>query len=81
MATKRVSELVSRSYGVAANLMWEYYIANKAILKSDMREYREFIVQELMTGKKVEDVFAPFVLPIDVINAMLKQAQKLNKAK
>lgn len=81
MATKRVGELVSRSYGVAANLMWEYYVANKAILKSDIREYREFIVQELIAGKKVEDVFAPFVLPIDVINAMLKQAQKLNKAK
>jgi hypothetical protein len=81
MATKRTGVLVSRSYDSAANLMWEYYVANKAILKSDVREYREFIVQELMQGKKVEDVFSPFVLPIDVVNALLKQAQKLNKAK
>jgi hypothetical protein len=81
MATKRTGGLVSRSYDSAANLMWEYYVANKAILKSDVREYREFIVQELMQGKKVEDVFSPFVLPIDVVNALLKQAQKLNKAK
>ena len=81
MATKRTGGLVSRSYDSASNLMWEYYVANKAILKSDVREYREFIVQELMQGKKVEDVFSPFVLPIDVVNALLKQAQKLNKAK
>ena len=81
MATKRTGVLVSRSYDSAANLMWEYYVANKAILKSDVREYREFIVQELMQGKKVEGVFSPFVLPIDVVNALLKQAQKLNKAK
>ena len=81
MATKRTGGLVSRSYDSAANLMWEYYVANKAILKSDVRECREFIVQELMQGKKVEDVFSPFVLPIDVVNALLKQAQKLNKAK
>jgi len=81
MAIKRTDGLVSRSYDSASTLMWEYYVANKVILKQDAREYREFIVQELMQGKKVEDVFSPFVLPIDVVNALLKQAQKLNKAK
>lgn len=81
MATKRTGGLVSRSYDSAAALMWEYYVANKAILKADTRDFREFIVQELMQGKKVEEVFAPFVLSIEVVNALLKQAQKLNKAK
>lgn len=81
MATKRTGGLVSRSYDSAAALMWEYYVANKAILKTDTRDCREFIVQELMQGKKVEEVFAPFVLSIEVVNALLKQAQKLNKAK
>lgn len=33
MATKRTGGLVSRSYDSAAALMWEYYVANKAILK------------------------------------------------
>lgn len=79
MAKKQSVVLVSRSYDEAANLMWNYYSANKLILRSDIRDSREFILQDLMQGRHVEDVFAPFVLPADVIEMMMKQAQKLNK--
>lgn len=80
MAKKQAVVLVSRSYDEAANLMWNYYSANKLILRSDIRDSREFILQDLMQGRSVEDVFAPFVLPADVIEMMMmKQAQKLNK--
>lgn len=81
MATKRAVTLVSRTYAQAAELMWSYYVSNKTILKADVREYRDFILQELMAGKKVEDVFKDFVLPLEVIEAMFKQAQKLAKSK
>jgi hypothetical protein len=79
MAKKQAVVLVSRSYDVAANLMWEYYSANKLILQANIRESREYILKDLMQGRKVEDVFAPFVLPADVIAALFKQAQMLNK--
>jgi hypothetical protein len=79
MAKKLAVVLVSRSYDVAVNLMWEYYSANKLILQANIRESREYILKDLMQGRNVEDVFAPFVLPADVIAAMFKQAQKLNK--
>lgn len=81
MATSRSGSVVPRTYAQAADLMWSYYVSNKAILKSDTKEYREFILQELMAGKKVEKVFKDFVLPADVIEALLKQAQKLSKTK
>jgi hypothetical protein len=79
MAKKQAVFLVSRSFDEAANLMWNYYSANKLILQADIRESREHILKELMQGRSVEDVFAPYVLPADVIEAMFKQAQKLNK--
>lgn len=79
MAKKQAVVLVSRSYDEAANLMWNYYSANKLILRSDIRDSREFILQDLMQGRSVEDVFAPFVLEADVIEAMMRQALKLNK--
>jgi hypothetical protein len=81
MATKREVTLVSRTYAQAAELMWNYYVSNKTILKADVNEYRDFILQELMSGKKVEAVFKDFVLPIEVIEALFKQAQKLAKTK
>lgn len=79
MAKQQAVVLVSRSFDDAANLMWNYYSANKLILRADIKESRQYILKELMQGRPVEDVFAPFVLPQDVINAMLKQAQKLHK--
>jgi hypothetical protein len=79
MAKKQGVVLVSRSHDEAANLMWNYYSANKLILRSDIRDSREFILQDLMQGRSVEDVLAPFALPADVIEMMMKQAQKLNK--
>ena len=57
MATKREVTLVSRTYAQAAELMWNYYVSNKTILKADVNEYRDFILQELMSGKKVEAAF------------------------
>ncbi len=81
MATKRTGTLVSRTYAQAAELMWNYYVSNKTILKADVREYRDFILQELMSGKNVEDVFKDFVLSPEELEALFKQAQKLTKAK
>lgn len=79
MAKQQAVVLVSRSFDAAANLMWNYYSANKLILRADIKESRQYILKELMQGRPVEDVFAPFVLAQDVINSMLKQAQKLHK--
>ena len=81
MATKRAVNLVTRTYAQASELMWEYYASNKSILKEEVKECRGFILQELMAGKKVEHVFKDFVLPMEIIEALFKQAQKLAKTK
>ncbi len=46
----------------AAETMWAYYKANKAEIHSDVSEFREVILTELMRGADVVKVFAPFVL-------------------
>lgn len=71
--------LVSRSFDEAAKLMWNYYSENKLILRSNIKQSREYILQELMQGRPVADVFAPFFLSQAEINAMLKQSQKIRK--
>ena len=71
--------LVSRSFDEAAKLMWNYYSDNKLILRSNIKQSREYVLQELMQGRPVADVFAPFFLSQAEINAMLKQSQKIRK--
>lgn len=45
----------------AKSLMAEYYIMHRASLPPAIREYREQIITELMTGEEVEGVFAAIV--------------------
>lgn len=45
----------------AAQVMWLYYKDNKALLASDIREYRELILGKLMQGQSAIEVFAPFM--------------------
>lgn len=44
----------------AAVLMWEYYRDNKSTLVADVREYRDFILAQLMLGKPAAGVFLQF---------------------
>ncbi len=44
----------------AAVIMWDYYKENKANLVADIREYRDYILCELMQGKAAEAVFGRF---------------------
>ncbi len=44
----------------AAVLMWEYYRDNKAMLVAEVREYRDYILAQLMLGKTVASVFLQF---------------------
>ena len=45
----------------AAQEMWIYYKDNKAVLASDIREYRDFILGRLMQGISSVEAFAPFM--------------------
>lgn len=44
----------------AVVLMWEYYRDNKASLAANIREYRDFILQQLILGNPAASVFLPF---------------------
>lgn len=44
MAIKRVGSLASRTYTQTAYLMWSYYVSDKAMLKSDIKGYQNFIL-------------------------------------
>lgn len=44
----------------AAEVMWIYYRDHKAQLAPDIKEYRDFILAELIKGTSVERVFARF---------------------
>lgn len=46
----------------AAQDMWLYYRAHRAEIHSDVRQYRDVILTQLMQGVAVEKVFAPFSL-------------------
>jgi hypothetical protein len=45
-----------------------------AQLTSDIREYREGILRELMTGAPVETVFAPQFKPFDTVKPLRRAA-------
>ena len=49
----------------AAEAMWLYYKDNKAKLISDIKEYRAGILAQLMAGLAVEEVFAPYLKPVE----------------
>jgi hypothetical protein len=59
-----VSKQTSLEQGVseskAAVIMWDYYKENKANLVADIREYRDYILGELMQGKTAAAVFGQF---------------------
>ena len=54
-ATKTLSE------GQAAEAMWVYYKQHKAELMTDIKEYRDYILAELVKGVSAEKVFLQFV--------------------
>lgn len=68
----------------AAQVMWLYYKDNKALLASDIRDYRELILDKLMQGQSAIEVFAPFMqwtaLP-DASNKTCKQRKTAQNAK
>ena len=58
--SKQASSEQAVTEGKAAVAMWQYYRDNKANLVADIREYRDYILGELMQGKAAEDVFKQF---------------------
>jgi hypothetical protein len=44
----------------ATEVMWVYYRDHKAQLAPDIKEYRDFILTELVKGTPAEQVFARF---------------------
>lgn len=62
-ATPRAKAL---SEDQAAQVMWVHYLANKVQLISDIKDYRAGILARLMQGIPVEQVFAPYVKPVEV---------------
>ena len=51
----------SRTENQAAEAMWIYYRDHKAELSSDVKNFRDVILSELMLGASAEQVFARFV--------------------
>ena len=45
----------------ATDVMWGYYRDNKANLMTDIKEYRDFILSELLSGVPAAQVFARFM--------------------
>jgi len=58
----------------AAQAMWVYYRDNKAQLISDIKDYRAHILKNLMAGIAVEQVFAPFVKPLEPAKPVRRRA-------
>ena len=55
----------TRSRTEAKKLMWEYYSENKMSLPKWIRECREEIIEELISGKDVRGVFNEIVETVD----------------
>lgn len=45
----------------AAEDMWTYYRDHKAQIVSNVKKYRDFILDALIQGQPVAQVFAPFM--------------------
>lgn len=71
-------ELKSVSEMQAAQMMWQYYKDNKALLASDISEYRDLILNKLMLGHSVIEVFAPFMRSAEM-SVDSKKTSKQNK--
>ena len=64
--TKQVTNVVLTApltLETAQTLMWAHFKANKAQLIDEIKQFREQILAELMSGKSVVDVFAKFIRP------------------
>jgi hypothetical protein len=73
--TKQVNNVVLASpltLETAKTLMWAHYKANKALLIDEIKESREQILMDLMSGKSVVDVFAKFIQPPEPRSAKRK---------
>ncbi len=59
----------------AREVMWCHYRVHKPELMDGVKESRAFILTQLMAGSPVEDVFAPFVRPINAAKSLAHPAQ------
>ena len=50
----------------ASEIMWIFYRDHKSALIADTREYRDFIMAELVKGYPAGEVFARFMLSSDL---------------
>lgn len=53
----------SLSENQATEVMWEYYRDHKAQIIADIKEFRAFILTELMQGIPAEQIFAQYARP------------------
>lgn len=58
----------------AAETMWVYYRDHKQQLITDIRDYRDGILAQIMAGVPVEDVFAPYFKPAEPAKALRRAA-------
>lgn len=58
----------------AAQVMWVFYRDNKPKLVDGIREYRTFILSQLIEGRPVAEVFAPFARPVEPARVVKRAA-------
>ena len=58
----------------AAEIMWVYYRDHKTQLITDIKDYRASILAALMQGAPADQVFAPFVKPLEPTKPLRRAA-------
>lgn len=80
MPQQQATEYSQTTYQEASALMWAFYKKNKYDLIADVSEYRNIILEKLMTGQDVDVVFSPYFLPAEVFAIRKRMArQHINK--
>lgn len=64
----------SMSEDEATQIMWVYYRDNKSQLVAHIKEYRAHILEQLMAGVAVDQVFAPFFKPVETAKPLRRAA-------
>lgn len=63
------------SQAQAAEELWVFYRDNKAQLHSSVRDYKDALLAQLITGMPVAQVFAPFILPPEPVVKPIRKAR------
>lgn len=66
---------------VAAQAMWEYYKQHRALLIADIREYRDYILARLMQGASAAQVFAQFLMVVELVPVPCKSTSARARTK